>query len=74
MTYQLEELKPCPFCGFNRQVIHIDVYHKVYIACGNCDVKIEYDCLNSDPTTLNYLEGLVTDWNKRRKEFGEEEE
>lgn len=63
--YALEELKPCPLCGCNDQVIYIRRYRASYIACLGCSMKVENENDNPDPTPMNILNSLVENWNQR---------
>ena len=60
---EMDELKPCPFCGGEAGIQRIDDFGLFYIVCGNCGAQVCSD-------TPDYFEefsmkDLYDKWNRR---------
>lgn len=63
----MSELKPCPFCGSEVNLVHIHNGFAVVCSDKNClgQMRITYErCDNKEI----FLEKLLSDWNKRKPE------
>ncbi len=55
-----EELKPCPFCGYDNPEMIADQKDRWTVSCRNCLAKIDYGAAYSYPK-----EEAIRDWNTR---------
>ena len=61
----MTELKPCPFCGSDFLVFHVDRTHKSIIKC-ECGASVSIDCTRcSDPPVGMLVDSLTEMWNRR---------
>lgn len=59
------DLKPCPFCGSDFLVLHVDRLRVSSIRCG-CGASVSIDCSGcSDPTVGMLVDSLIEMWNRR---------
>lgn len=58
-------LRPCPFCGSEFLVLHVDRLRKSFIKC-ECGASVSIDCTRcSDPSVGMLVGDLETMWNRR---------
>lgn len=55
-----EKLKPCPFCGGEAEIIHIDEGENAGGSCVCCT-----QCLASSNVEFEFKENFVSNWNRR---------
>lgn len=61
----MTELRPCPFCGSDYLMIHVDRLRVSSVSC-DCGASVSIDCSRcSDPTVGMLVDSLVGMWNKR---------
>ncbi|MBR2343001.1 MAG: Lar family restriction alleviation protein [Clostridia bacterium] len=57
------ELKPCPFCGFEHPIVEHSLLTDVYsVSCPKCQTKFRNDCSG---VRDNSIEKTITAWNTR---------
>lgn len=59
-----EELKPCPFCGYDQpEVIYAyrGSFIHAYVECGNCEARGPIEALTDD-----LPQAAINAWNERR--------
>lgn len=59
----MNELKPCPFCGFEHPVVERSLLSDTYyVACPKCQTKFRNDCSGERDKSRDLT---VTAWNRR---------
>ena len=57
--------RPCPFCGSEFLVLHVDRLRKSFIMC-DCGASVSIDCTRcSDPSIGMLVGDLEAMWNRR---------
>lgn len=65
------ELKPCPFCGYNADIEFIGHPLKYYIECCYCECVLGlviYDCDINNYAIFNTKQEAIDAWNIRKGE------